>query len=224
MAVYKDELPSMHLSGDDLKELEDAIESNSTNASFLITIHKDGFKYNLDSVDPIIEDFDIPDKTTEYSINLDCEEGSIRIGSSGILSGRIRISGDKDWVQQKRIDLEPLIQKNRKILRTHIEKVIFGLYGLQWAWFFIQDLMGRGESSVELSLLQATFGLVLLFILFVWPFILLKGVNFVYPEHLLKRDESVKYRPRLRQSVRIGLILLSVIGGIGGAATLVSMV
>lgn len=214
----------MHLTGNELREFETAIKKNATNPSLSITIEKEGFKYEVPSADEFINDVDIPDTTTDYSIEMSCTEGRVRLSANRPTNARLRISGDKDWVHKKQQDIQRQIDKNKRVFRTLIDMPIFGLYIIQWVSIFVLQLTTPDSNGVELTLPEAIIGLVFLVFFFGWPFILLFGLEYVYPKHLLKKNESIPYRPRLRMTIKILISLLTIIGGISGFMYIVTSI
>lgn len=220
MTVYKDSLPSMHLSAEDLKEIEKAFKKDSTNIDFDLIIEKNGFEYNLDSVDEFINDVGIPDTATEYKIKLRCNEGKLSIDSTFVRRGRIYISGNREWVHKKKRHLLEQINKNKKTLRTYSTKIISAGAVLFWIFFLAASFTSTGNDQTSITFYEGLIGAILTIGLGSWPFILVEGQSYVYPYHLIKRDESVSYRPRFHKAVKIGFGLLTALGTLSGIYSL----
>lgn len=221
MTVYESSLPSMHLTGEDLADLEQLLKKDSTDEQFVFSFERDGFEYNLDSTQEFVNQADLPDKSKEYSIRLKCKEGGVRIEGKKLYSGgRLRISGEKDWVHKKERQLNKYIGKNKKSIRSHSSKIIGGVYALQiFGWFVVSTTVSTEETSM--NLFEGVLAVGILVAFFGWPYALIGLVELVHPYHLIKRDESVRYRPKVKALGRYALLLLTVVGGIGGAVALI---
>lgn len=220
MAVYKTSLPSMHLSGKDLKEFESVFKQDSTNPDFGLVIEKNGFRYSLDSVDEFLNDFEIPDITTEYKLVLNCKEGKVSIDTTYSGKGNLRISGNKDWVHKKKRIVSEQVNKNKKLLRTHSTKIIGASAVLFWVIFEALSFSNTGSEQVNMTFYEGLIVVILLIGIISWPFILIGGQSYVSPYNLIKRDDSIYYRPRFYKAVKVGVSLLGIIGSVGGIYTL----
>lgn len=223
MASYEAKLPAIHLVGDELESFEEAIMKNSTNPSFSVVIEDGGFKYEKSSFEDFINDIDTPDCATDYKIKMSCDEGRVRIAANRLTNATLRISGEKNWVQKKKQDIQGQIDKNKHIVRTYIRAPIYGVYLLQWVWIFVIDMTQSDGSATELTTEEALVAVVLFGLFITWPGILIMGIDYVYPRQLIRRDESVRYRPKLRKAVGVIIVLLSIIGGVGGLMSLLSI-
>jgi hypothetical protein len=129
MTVYETSLPSMHLAGDELTDFENVIKSDTTNPEFSVTIKKDGFEYNLKSMNELIENHDVPDLVEEYQVYLKCDEGEVRLNTKYSRGGSLRLSGETEWVRKKKRQISAQIEKNKILFRTHFSKI--GFWGLR---------------------------------------------------------------------------------------------
>lgn len=211
----------MHLTGDDLDDLEQVLRKDSTNEQLTFSFKKDGFEYSSDSVQDFVQKVDLPDIAKEYEFHMRCEEGKIRIDADKLYSGgKLRISGDTDWVHKKERQISEFLDKYKNRVRTHSTKIIGATYALEiFAWLVFSTTSTGGE--ISFSLFEGFFIISAFIAIIGWPYALIGIVAFVYPYHLIKRDESVKYQPGLSSFFKYTLILLSIIGGIGGIVSLI---
>lgn len=223
MTVYSDNLPSMHLTGQELVEFEEILRKDCPNAKFEFSFKHDGFTYNLDSAEEFSEEVDLPNTATEYNLNLRCKHGKIRIEAKKLFSGgNLRISGETEWVRKKERQINNYIESNRNLLRTFSSNIITGIYALEIiAWVYLVIMSSNAESEVSVSLVEGILATGLFLVAIGWPYALFVLIEFFYPYHLIKRDEAIKYRPRIKRLGKIAILILTVIGGFGGLITLI---
>jgi len=224
MTVYSTSLPSMHLTGEDLESLEKLLRKDSSNEDFEFTFEKDGFSYTLDSVNGFINDADLPNKSTNYQFRLDSDEGEIYLNAN--VGNKLRISGNQDWVHKKKRQIEKQINSNKRILRTHASQIAVAVYILQTITAVIGIFISSNIQNTELNLsLFEGFIVSIAFLAFLtWPYLLISVGNTVFPYQLIKKDETIKYRPRIRKLGKFTFVLLSVIGGVAGLITIVQFI
>ena len=220
MTVYSNSVSSMHLTGGELRELEKLLTKGSTNPDFNVSFEHDNFKYTLDSSDEFIKKPDLPKFSTNYQIKMASEEGKIRISSKESLGGgRVRISGDTDWVRNKKNEVNDWISENRNILRTHLSKVVSGIWVLEGIMLFLLDAT-TPDSNSALSTEEAILSISILVSIIGFPLFILELVDFFYPYSLLKQNESIEYRHRIKSLSKYVLLILTIVGGIAGFVTI----
>jgi len=220
MTVYSTSLPSMHLTGDDLKSFEELLRKDSSNENFEFTFETNGFSYTLDSVDDFINEADLPNKSTNYQIELTSDEGEIYINAD--TGNRLRISGDRDWVHKKKRQIKKQIDSNKRILRTHAVKIAGAVYAFSMLGIVVIITLPASYQriSVDLNPFQTVIISIIFLIFLTWPYALITVGNGIFPYHLIKKDETVKYRPRVRKLKKSVFVLLGVIGGVAGLVTI----
>lgn len=211
--VYQNELPSFHLSGDDIIELEEIMENNSSNGTLSLVFSKDGFKHKFSSAKEYIDQHTVPDKTTSFRFVYKCEEGTISINTNRISNAKIRIEGKSKWVREKQYDIDKFLDRKKNVVRTHISKLVVGIYGVQWISLMALNLATESNGDVQYSFVEAIFGIFLIILTFAWPILVFGGIDHIYPKYLLKKDESIHYRPRLQKAIKNIVLLIGIIGG-----------
>jgi hypothetical protein len=226
MAVYSDSLPSMHLTGDDLKEIEGILREDSTNPDFTFTISDGGFTYSLTSTEDFVDKADYPDKATEYVMKMKCEEGKISINGNNTFSGgNLRITGEADWVHKKKRQLASALNSKKNFLRTYSTKIIGGLYAVEvLGWLYFSFLSAGSSTEVSVSAIEAALAVGVFVVGIGWPYALIPLIQFIYPYHLIKKDMTIHYRPKISELGKYVLVLLSLIGGVGGIVTLIRFI
>lgn len=224
MAVYSSSLPSMHLTGEDLEDLEKAILKDSTDTKWGITISDGDFEYNIDNANEFVSNVDLPEKVTDYDISMRCDEGRIRINAKSTLSnGKIRITGETEWVKKKQRQIYNQFDRNESWIRTHLLKVVWSVWAILMLSFSVLSAAAP-ESSDGATIVEGILATALVVLITGFPFFSEKLVDLFYPYHLLKRYENVRYTPGLWKIAKAFTILLSVIGGIGGLLTILNSI
>lgn len=100
--------------------------------------------------------------------------------------------------------------------------IVVGYIVLLLSWM-VYSMAESGTNSI-ISLFEATIVVMILVFFAALPHLLIAGVQFVYPYHLVKRDETVHYRPRMKKLGQIAFVLLGVIGGISGGLNLLNFI
>jgi hypothetical protein len=226
MVVYLDSLPSMHLTGGDLGEIEKVVCKDSTNSDFTFTFEKDGFEYTLDSTRDFVEEPDLPNKATEYKMDMRCKEGRIIFDANNTFSGgNLRITGQKDWVHKKKRQITGITQSNKNSLRTHSSNIIGGLYAVEiLAWLVLSFSSIGSNGEVSVSTIDAILAVGVFVVAIGWPYATMPAVQYLYPYHLIKKDKSVRHRPKINGLGKYLFIILSLIGGIGGLVTVIRFI
>jgi len=222
VAVYTDKLPSIELAGDELKEFEEVVERDSTNPSLVFSFEKGGFQYSCGSVGDFIEDPDLPDIAPNFKFRMECDEGDITVdGRQNIGRGRIRISGEKEWVRKKERQLASQVKKNRRFFRTYLSWGVAGVYALSFLALFVGMVSSAPDSSsIEISNIEATVFIIIFLIFVTSPYFLIGISGEVVPYYLIKKHKALRHRPKLWKLARWTLIILTITGSIAGIASM----
>jgi hypothetical protein len=120
---YSTRLPAAHLGGEALPALEEALLSGCTAPSLEVELDHGPVTYTYSSLAEIREDATLPGVVKSFEVSLSAREGEVDlVADDREHELRLRLSGDREFVESKRRAIEGFFRSHGATLRTFLER------------------------------------------------------------------------------------------------------
>jgi hypothetical protein len=120
---YTTRLPAAHLGGEALPALEEALLAGCTAPRLRVELDHGSVTYRCSSLAEIRNDATLPGVVQSFEVSLTSREGEAALVADGRDNEfRLRLAGDREWVESKRDAVETFFQSRGARLRTFLER------------------------------------------------------------------------------------------------------
>lgn len=120
---YTTRLPAIHLGGETLAALEDALSAGCTSPEFDVELKHGSVTYRCSSLREIREDTTLPPVVRSFEVSLTSREGHIElVADKREEEFSLELSGEQSWVEAKRRSLESFFRTHGATVRTFLER------------------------------------------------------------------------------------------------------
>jgi hypothetical protein len=120
---YTTRLPAAHLGGEALPALEEALLSGCTSPQLEVQLDHGPVTYRYSSLAEVREDATLPGVVKSFEVSLTSREGEADLVADGRDNEfRLRLSGDREWVESKRRSIERFFEARGATARTFLER------------------------------------------------------------------------------------------------------
>jgi len=120
---YRTRLPAAHLGGEALPALEEALRSGCTAPELEVRIDHGPVTYTYSSLVAVRGDATLPGVVKSFRVRLTAPEGELDLVADDRDNElRLRLAGDRAWVESKRRAIERFFGSHGATLRTFLER------------------------------------------------------------------------------------------------------
>ena len=140
---YETDLPSVHLEGETITALEGILREGSTDPDLVFKLTHEAATYRFVSSEEFMRDVTLPAFFRLFEVVLEAREGQITLTADKWDTGfRLHITGDREWVQSRKQEIEHFFDAHGSSLRTSLERylgialavtAVIGCLGLYYA-------------------------------------------------------------------------------------------
>lgn len=127
------DLRSVHYEIEDLRELESILTDGEKVTRYSLSIKEKDGSQEFDSVDDVVESRNLPDEVRDFSLSVCTNSGRVRVNADDRHNfHKATISGDGDWVLQKKAELKEFTNLredwlgNKRSIFTILQATAFG--------------------------------------------------------------------------------------------------
>lgn len=120
---YSTRLPAAHLGGEALPALEEALLSGCTAPQLEVELDHGRVTYSYSSLAAVREDATLPGVVKSFEVSLTSREGEVDLVADDRENElRLRLAGDREWVESKRRSIEDFFENRGATVRTFLER------------------------------------------------------------------------------------------------------
>ncbi|PSQ58038.1 MAG: hypothetical protein BRD23_07940 [Halobacteriales archaeon SW_9_67_25] len=163
---YSTRLPAAHLGGEALPALEETLLSDCTSPRLEVELDHGPVTYTYSSLAEIREDATLPGVVKSFEVSLSAHEGEADLVADDRDNElRLRLTGDREWVESKRRAIEGFFRSHGATVRTFLERYMafclgFVATGLGLALYYSGVGADLGMGSPVDSLLFGSLALI----------------------------------------------------------------
>lgn len=208
-ARYNTDLPSVHLTKEDVSELEQILKDCNGDFDIEIVLDTDQLIYEFSSVGEMYEDRTLPAFVQNFEIKAEGEQGEIRITSDPEDKEiELVVNGEQEWVKGRVRRIEEFFDRRGDRIRTLIEvhsfKGIIGIVGgggllIHYAglgWLFGIDGFGDIVFYGFIALIVGAAGMNVL--------------NYVHPYSLIILRSDEEFRPYVTRIITLLTVVAAI--------------
>jgi len=122
---YTTRLPAAHLGGEAIAALEDVLRADCTAPELAVELDHGSVTYCYSSLRAVRDDATLPDIVGSFAVSLTAREGKVELVADDRENEfRMRLSGDREWVDAKRRSIEEFFGTYGASVRTFLERYL----------------------------------------------------------------------------------------------------